>query len=162
MSVEVRFVSQTTIVETSEGEFVSASDNTITVDGMNTVENLDSTTTPPVTKHSAFALALSGGAATIDLTSLPDDDGVAAAVDFTGLKVQVAKFANPVGNAAMTITLGASNGHPLFTADGIVLQGGEEWTFKGYDAGTDVAAGDATWDVTGTGTEELNVLLVAG
>lgn len=165
MSLTVTSIVQLSVKETSSSEFVSADDPSQTWNGMSTNAELTASTTPPVTKHTVFTKAMSGGAGTIDLTSLPDTEGNAGAVTFSGLKIQRAKFTAPTTNANdITITLGASNGHPFFTADGVVLSPGQSWTFENLavDTGTDVAAGDATWDLTGTGSQELDVHLVAG
>jgi hypothetical protein len=166
MSVAVRELSHITVVETFSGEFVSPDDPTVTTNGMNTTQDLTASTTPPVTKHTAFQQALTAGAATIDLTSLPDSNGVAAAVTFLGLKVQSAKFTNPSTNANnMTVAIGASNGHPLIgSAFTFTIEPGRfvHIGSSGADAGTDVAAGDRTWDITGTGSQALDVQLVAG
>lgn len=165
MSIQVGYNSQASIVETLEGEYVG-SDSTVTTDGLNTTETLTAATDPPVTKYSAFQQALSGGAATIDLTSLPDSNGVAAMVTLTGLKPQVMKLRNLATNAnAITIAKGASNGYTGFGASfSLALQPGDEITWKGNDNSgvTDVGSGARTLDITGTGAQVLEVLIVAG
>lgn len=121
---------------------------------------LDSTTTPPFTKCSYFSKALSAGAATIDLTTLTDANG---AVDGTNLKVQVAKFKNPTGNAAMTITFGAATGYLLMgTGWKIILLAGQEFTFYGNDATPDITSLLKHIDIAGTGTQALTCFIGMG
>ena len=105
--------------------------------------------------------ALTAGAATIDLTALTGTNG--AAVDFTGLKVQAAKFINPVGNAAMTITFGATNPYLLGgTAFKWILSAGQELLVYLNDASPDVASGAKNIDISGTLAQSLTCVLVAG
>lgn len=166
MSIAVTYNSQASIVETLEGEYISPGDPTVTTNGLNTTAGLTASTTPPVTKYSAFQKALSGGSGTIDLTSLPDANGVAAQVDFTGLKLQVVKLRNLATNAnAITVEVGASNGHTLFGATWeITLQPGDEFLWKGNDNSgvPNVASNNKAIDISGTGSQILEVLLVAG
>lgn len=134
-------------------------------DAFNSSFSLNSASTPPITKMSAFELALSGGNATVDLTALTDSLG-AATVDGTGLKVQCLKIQNPAANTgAITIVEGASNGHEVLgAAFKIILQPGEEIQFQGIDhaSAVEISATHCTWDVTGTGTETSNWLIVLG
>ena len=164
MSISLAYAGKTTAIETLAGEFVDPSDATVTVNGTNTEQTLTASTTPPVTKQSSGTLALSAGAGTIDLTSLPDLNGVAAAVTFDGLKLATVRFVNPSTNAnVMTIAKGASNGHTgLGAAFSIAIQPGAEFQWMGFNNGADVAAGDKTFDVTGTGAQELQYHLTAG
>lgn len=164
MSITVTYVSQATVVETLGGGYVSSADATVTTNGLNTTAELTASTTPPATKYSAGQKALSSGSGTIDLTSLPDSDGVAARVDFTGLKVQLAKLRNPSTNANnITVTEGASNGYELHgNAFTMLLRPGEEVTWKGADGAPDVASGARTIDLSGTGSQVLEFEFVAG
>lgn len=166
MSISVGYVSQVSVVETLEGQYVSSSDATVTTNGMNVTTTLTASTTPPATKYSSGRLTLSSGTGTLNLTSLPDANGVAAAVTFDGLKPQVAKFRNLSTNAnAITIAKGASNGYTGFgSAFSMTLQPGDEWTFKGNDNSgvTDVSSTVKNLDITGTGSQVLEFSLVAG
>jgi hypothetical protein len=163
MSISVTYVSQATVVETLEGEFVGT-DDTVTTNGLNTSETLGAGSTPPATKYSAGSKALSSGSATIDLTSLPDANGTAGAVTLTGLKLAVAKFRNKSTNAnAMTIVFGASNPcTSLGAAFNVTLQPGEELTYRGKDLAADIDSTHKTFDVTGTGAQVLEFEFVAG
>jgi hypothetical protein len=166
MAIAVNYAIQASVIRTLSGAYVSSADAGYTVNGLNQSGSLSASTTPPVTKSSTFDKALVAGAATIDLTSLPDDDGNVGAVDFTGLKPQVVILTNKSTNAnAITIAKGASNGYTGFgAAFSITLQPGDTVAFKGNDnAGvTDVASGARTLDLSGTGTQVLQVQLIAG
>lgn len=122
------------------------------------------TSTIPATKAYVASKALSGGTASIDLTSLTDQSQSAA--DFTGLKVQAILAVNPSTNAnAITITEGASSGHSISASSSswkVVLQPGAWFLFYGADAGQDVGASDKTWDLSGTGSQALNIAIIAG
>lgn len=149
----------------SQTEFPGATvggGSTITNDAWNSTGQLMSSSTPPVTKQATFNTTLSSGTATIDLTSMTPAYG--SAVNFTGLKVQVAHFINPTTNAnAITIAEGASSGYELVgDAFKVVLDPGEEWIYKGLDTSPDVATDAKNIDVTGTGSQVLRVKLAAG
>ena len=166
MSISVTYNSQATVVDTLGGGFIDSVDSTVTVNGMNATATLTASTTPPVTAYSAFSKTLSSGSGTIDLTSLPDNNGVAAAVTLNGLKPQVVKLRNKSTNAnAITVAKGASNGYTGFgSAFSLTLQPGDEFLWKGNDNSgvTDVGSGAKTLDLTGTGSQVLEVEIIAG
>lgn len=151
-----------TIQETVSDSYASSKDNTITLNGLNSTIVMDADSTPPVTKEAVFQKAMTAGAATIDLTALTGLNG--ASVTFTGLKVQSVKFRNKATNANdITITEGASNGYELlgngFT---LILKPGQEAQFYLNDAAPDVGGSAKTIDISGTGTQVLEVAMVAG
>lgn len=164
MSIAVTRVIQLSVVETLEGEFIDPEDATVTINGLNTSESLSSSTTPPATKVSTGQLAMSAGAATLDLTSLPDTAGVAGAVDGTGLKVQSYIFRNPEANANnITLTEGASNGYELHGNGWTVqLRPGELISCQFQDGAPDIASGAKDIDISGTGTQALDFEIVMG
>lgn len=166
MSLAVTYASQVSVTETIENVYVDGNNATVTVNGLNSSADLNASSTPPVTKESAGTLTLSSGSGTLDLTSLPDLNGVAAAVTLTGLKPQVVKLRNKSTNAnAMTIAKGASNGYTGFgSAFSVTLQPGDEVLWKGNDNSgvTDVGSGARTLDVSGTGAQVLEFHIVAG
>ena len=163
MAITLRYKSEVTVEErpdTSVAPAVVSSAQPLKHTGFNTSDVLSATTTPPVTKFAFVVKALSGGAGTIDLTALPHDG---ATVDMTGLKIQALKIKNKSGNAAMTFTEGASNGYALLgAAFSFILLAGQEITIRGNDATPDVASGDRTIDITGTGSQECEVSVIAG
>lgn len=164
MSVQVSYASTLTVVETIEtnAPAISAVDNTITQNGFNTTAVLNAGSVQPATDDAFFNKALSSGAATIDLTALTGTNN--RVVDGTGLKVQFAKFINPATNAnQMTLTFGASNPYLLMGAAWkIILQPGQEFAFRGYDATPDVGSGAKNIDIAGTGSQALQVAIVVG
>ena len=164
MSLSVSFASTLTVVQTDEGEYVSPADPTVTIIGLNEAATYTGSTAVPVTKHTAFQKALSSGTGTIDLTSLPDHNGVAGQVDGTGLKVQFARFRNLSTNANdITITFGASNPYNLLgSAFVIVLAPGQMVSLKLDEAAPDIASGAKDIDISGTGAQILEVQLVMG
>ncbi len=165
-SISLSYNSQLTVVETLNGAYVSGSDNTVTFTGLNESGTLSGSTTPPVTKHAIFSKAMTAGAATIDLTALPGQTADET-IDLSGLKVQALKFKNKSTNAnKITIAKGASNGYGLNSA-------GDTWSitldpnqsvgpFLLDDAAPDVGSGAKTIDISGTGTQELEIEIVAG
>lgn len=160
MGISVSYVSQLTVVETASGAFVSSDDNTITT-RLNTTTTLNSGTTPAATKYSAFTKALSGGAGTIDLTSLSGSTP-SETVSFSTLKVRAFKFQNP-GSNAITVTPGASNGLNLLGADfTLVIPAGGEVLMTLNAGSVTVDNTHKTLDLAGTGTDTLNVELIAG
>lgn len=165
MSVEVTFAATITTVETLETNVVAASankDKRVTHTGYNVSDTMNSGSTPPATKCAYFLKAMSEGAGTIDLTALTGTNG--ATVSFSGLKVQAATFRNPPANGnAITVGEGASNGYEL-GGDGwtFILQPGMSITIYGNDATPDVGGSTKTIDIAGTGSQALEVSLVAG
>lgn len=162
-AVTLRYMSKMPTDETLTISGAAAETTTITVvnNGYDTEASYNADTTVPVTEAAYFSQALSGGSATIDLTSLTGANGVS--IDLTGLKVQSAKFRNPVGNSAITITFGAADPYLLGgVAFKWILLEGQEIMFFGNDGAPDVASGAKDIDLSGTGVEELEVSLVAG
>ena len=164
MSVTANYLSNVTVNETlTTGVPAANASNAIIVhDQYNSNQALTATSTVPVTKVAAFEQDLTGGAATIDLTSLTGANGVT--VDGTGLKVQVIKFIAKAANAnVLYVDVGASNGYDLLGASMYLgLQPGQEITIYGNDATPDIATADKTLDLTGTGTQGLKVIVVMG
>jgi len=159
MGITVGYVQQVTVTRTAVGPGIG-SNNTTEVNGYNSQVNLSASTSPAVTKDAAFNVTLTTGAATINLAAITDTD--LGTVDLTGLKIQVIKFKNAAA-AAMTVAVGASNGHTgLGSAFSVTIPPGGEVTFHGNDGGADVASGNRTLDVTGTGSQVLGVQVVAG
>lgn len=164
MSVAVTYGSTVTTAETLATNVPAASSNgkTVTHNGYNSSKSLTGATTPPVTQAAYFLKALVAGAGTIDLTALVGTNG--AAVDGTGLKVQVAKFENPSTNAnPITVTFGAANPYLLGGAAWkFILQPGMEITVYGNDATPDVGGSTKNIDIAGTLTQALKCSIIMG
>lgn len=163
MPIAVTFASTITVVETFSGDYVSPGDATVTINRLNESESLNAASSVPVTKHAAFRQAMTSGAATIDLSALPGKTADETVVG-TGLKVQLAKFRNLASNANdITITEGASNGYALLGAGfSFTLKPGQSAAFSLDEAAPDIASGDRTIDIAGTGAQILECQFVMG
>lgn len=162
MSVSAVVTSRLTVTETVSDTYVSASDNTLTFSGLDTNVTLNAGSDVPATTHAAWAVTMSGGAATIDLRAMTGANG--AAIDGNGLKVQACKFRNKTDNAnTITITEGASNGYALLGAGFTLDLTPGQWVqlFLNEDA-PNVSGTDKTIDISGTGSQVLEVQFVLG
>jgi len=119
-------------------------------------------TTPPASEVWSDQPALVAGVFTLDLTSLVGSN--LAAKDFTGLKVQIFQFSNPESNANnITITPGVSNDYDLMGAGmSNTLAPGDMMLLILNGSGPVVGASDAELDFLGTGTEVMDLMIVAG
>lgn len=165
-TITVSYQTNCTVSQTLDSTYNPAASGggaTITHNGYNTdVSANSSSASYPVSKTAVFSKALSGGAATIDLTSLTGTNG--ASVDFSTLKVQFFKFKNPSTNAnSITVTYGASNPY-LLGGSGFkwILTPGAEIQGMCYEGSPDVDSTHKTIDLSGTGSQTLQVTLVAG
>lgn len=158
-SVQVVYRSATDITEVFDAG--DANGGTTTAP-FSTGTTLQSTTTPAVSEAGFCTQALSGGAATIDLTSLTTSRG--RAMNFTGVKIRTFRAKNPSTNTGtITIAKGASNGYTGFGSSfSIALKPGEEMSF--YDGGNGVAVSSTvkTLDLAGTGSESLQFAVSGG
>lgn len=162
MAVEVAWAQTITIVETLPNNTGSAADASrkVTHTNYNESGTLNAGSTPPATLQASFLLPLSSGAATIDLRALTGTNG--ASVDGNGLKVQLFRIKN-LGANNMVLTPGASNGIDLFGASfSITIFPGAVWECFLNDNAPDIAAGDKTIDVAGTGSQTAEVTIVMG
>ena len=83
-------------------------------------------------------------------------------IDGTGLKVQAFRVKN-LGANTMTFTVGASNGYDLAGAGfSVALAQNQHFTLYGNDATPDIASGDRTIDVAGTGSQTFECSIVMG
>ena len=157
-------VSKVDVIETFTGTYVSSADATAGFGAaLGETLTLTASSTVPATKHAEFQKVMSGGAGTIDLTALPGKT-VDETINGTGLKVQTAKFRNLPTNAnKITIKFGAANPYNLkgstFTFE---LLPGQSDLFLGNDATPDIASGARTIDISGTGSQVLEVMIVMG
>lgn len=162
MAVSAVITAAITATETVADTFASASDNTVTYNGLNTSFTIDALSTVPATKQAAYEVTMADGAATIDLTALVGAAG--AAVSGTGLKVQAVIFKNKATNAnVISIADGASNGYQLF-GNGWLIELPVGGFVLGYlkDLAPDVGGSAKTIDVSGTGSQVLQVQFVLG
>ena len=156
--------SQLSIVETLVGVGVSPGDNTVTLNGLNETVQLNGSSTPPVSKCTIFPVTLSGGAATIDLTALPGLTNNET-IDASGLKGQFLKLTNPATNANKIIA--AQGGSNPWRLDGatnwsVALAPGQSVLFNLDNLTDAVGSGNKTIDLTGTGSQVLDVAICLG
>lgn len=162
MSVSARMQLKLTVVEALDLAYLGANAKSVTHSAIDLDTGaLTSTTSVPATDVASFSKALSTGTGTIDLTAL---DGTEATINGTGKKVQAVLFRNPSTNAnAITIVEGASNGYELLgNAWSIVLQPGQQFGAYLKDAAPDIGASAKTIDISGTGSQALDCVLVIG
>lgn len=146
-----------TVRETLANGVAAADNAVVSLSGYNEADTLNASTTPPVTKAALFLGTLTAGALTIDMSALTGANG---AVDLTGLRIQFLRIKN-LGANSMTFSEGASNGLALATGTITVPAGGIYQAFLN-DASPDIASGDRTIDVTGTGAQTFEITIVAG
>lgn len=164
MSVDVTLAATLTVIETLAGNapFALSANKRVTHNQLNQTETLGAATTPPATTVAAFNKALSTGTASIDFTSLTGTNG--ATVSASGLKLQAALIKATAGNAnPITIADGASNGYGGWGADFCVALTAGQWVLLfGDDSTTDVDGTHKVWDLTGTGSQSADFILVFG
>jgi hypothetical protein len=126
------------------------------------VVTLTAASSPDAELNADMEIAMTAGAATIDFTALTKRGGVA--VSFNGKAVRAVAFKNPATNAnPITIVEGAANGLPLLGASfSLTLQPGQEHFSYLGTGGTTVAGTDKTIDITGTGSQVLQMIAIAG
>ncbi len=162
MSVSVTYASNLTVAEILETNADLLNDKTVSHQLNTSATAQGSGSTPPCTTVASGDIALSIGAVTIDLTAL---SGVnAAVIDGSGLKVQFIKLRNKATNAnVMTFAIGASNGYDGFGDDfSITLAPGAEVLLRTQDGGNNIASDNKTLDVTGTGSQVIEWVVVMG
>lgn len=118
-------------------------------------------TTPDVDTAAFQTKLMSGGAGTIDLTSLLLN-GVA--VSASGKKPRGLLITALSGNSGnVTVVKGASNGYTgLGSAFSITLEPGMSVAVDFASGGNAVGSGDKTLDLSGTGTDGVRFSFVAG
>jgi hypothetical protein len=157
MAVSVTYRFDITTRETLTSTVPDVPSKVVVASGYNESATLNATSTPPATKKAAVLVTLTAGAYTLDLSTMTDASGVAIG---TGLRVQLIRIKN-LGANAMTFAEGASNGLALACGSIVVPAGGIAQYFLN-DASPDMASGDRTLDVTGTGTQTAEVTVVFG
>lgn len=159
MATSVAAKMEMTITDTFSATGISTSGNTLKWSAKNINKTLSASASPgpAVTKSAVADLALSGGALTVNLAAVVTNDG--RTVDFTSSKVQFLKLRNKSTNANnLVIANGASNGIDLLGATfSFTLQPGQAIMIDFNNLSPTVASGDRTFDVTGTGSQILEL-----
>lgn len=161
MSVSAKYSSHLDVRETLTVT-ASLKDNSVLLDGFSSDIFLNASSTPAATKVAAFSKALASGAATVDLTALVGTAGLA--VTGLGLKVRAIKLQSASTNVGTFVVVpGASNGYNLFgAASSVSIKPGQEITAYFADGAVAVSSTAKTIDITGTGTESINCLVLLG
>lgn len=160
MAVTVSLIDSITIQETLASGVEGSTSPIVVYEAYNESRTLSASSTTPATKVVSRLIALTAGAYTIDLTTITGANGLAQ--DGTGLKLQLLRIKN-LGAAVMTFTVGASNGYNVAGAGfSVALLTNQKMTLDLYDASPDIASGDRTIDVAGTGTQTFQLTLVMG
>jgi hypothetical protein len=168
MSVTATIAQNLSVVETLDNNTdpIAAANRKVTWGALSAVsESLTASTTVPATKVAGGQVALVAGAKTLDLTALTGLGANGATEDFTGLKVQALFMKNPATNSgSISIAPGASNGYEFNGSDGkLTLSPGQSVLLYLADSAPDVADSSADQlDFAGTGTEEFDIVMVAG
>ena len=111
--------------------------------------NLNSSSTPPVTKSIKGTITLSSGTATLDLTAV--DEGDLSDVDLTGLRLRAALLLAGANTERITMKPGATNGYNYDndSNSSLSLGANDPLTIENRDTGNpapQVAAGAKTLD----------------
>lgn len=124
--------------------------------------SLNSTTTPAASLYAEQVLTLVAGTLVVDFTSLLKRG---LAVSFSGKKIIGIALSAPATNAGtITLTKDATNGLALFGAafSVEVPPGATKCTYFGATNGPAVDATHKRIDLTGTGTDSLQMIAIAG
>lgn len=159
MSTALDLTTKATLTRTFD---TSVTDGGQVVAPFDTILSLDADSDPDVTEGAFGSKAMAAGAATIDLTAFVDSQG--RTVSFGGLRPRVVKIRALDANAGdITIAKGASNGYTGFgAAYSETLKPGHEVTRYLGATGTAVSGSVKTLDLSGTGTDGIQLTIAAG
>lgn len=159
MSTALDLTTRATITRTFD---TSVPDGGTAVSPFDTILSLDADSDPDVTEGGFCEKAMTAGAATIDLTALVDVQG--RTINLDTLRVRAVKIrALDANAAAVTVAKGASNGYTGFgLAFSVTLAAGQEATLYLGATGTAVSATEKTLDLSGTGTDGIQLAIAAG
>lgn len=163
MSVQVLLSSKLTATETSTDGYVDSSNNSIGTNGLDTTKTLNSGSTPAVSVQASFQIAMSGGAATLDLTAITDR--VTGAIKSgNGLRIISLKLRNKSTNAnSISVVPGASNGYQYKGSDWkTTLSPGDEELHYSPTSSQTVGSSHKTLDISGTLAQVLEGQIVFG
>jgi hypothetical protein len=158
MSISCKYALILSTTETLENVEESLASATVTHNAFDENGSLNASSTPPGTMISAFLMALTAGAYTINLAAVPKVGG--GTQDMTGLRVQAIRIKNNGANN-MTFSSGAADGIALACGTIVVPPGGVTQIMLN-DAAPDIAAGDKNIDVAGTLVQEAEITIIAG
>lgn len=156
--------SVTEVADASNSPFVDTSNNDIIHSGLNKGKTVDSAAAVGENVKGLIQgrITLAAGAATLNLAAGPGSAGPTSQ-NLTGLRVRRMMLRAKSDNAnPITVTFGAANGHTGFgAAFSVTLSAGKSALIEG-DGATAVAGGNRTLDISGTGTQAIDVMITAG
>ena len=160
MAISVLQKCNVTTTEILTGDDLVAN-TTILHSGYDINRTLDASSTPNATKCAYQTVTMSGGAGTINLTSLLLNS---VAVTFDGLKPRSILITALTGNSGnVTVTKAVSNGYDgMGSAFSVVLEPGQSFLFEFYTAGNAVSSSNRDLTLAGTGTDGVRLSTVAG
>lgn len=163
-AIEQTFSIISTVVETLPAAnlpFGASGKTNVTHSGLNVSRKVDANSAAGtnVTKVGQGTITMTAGAATVNLAACP---GTTAAVDFTGDKIRTILLrANPANANPITIVKGATNGYTgAGAAFSLTLDPGKSAAIECN--ATLVAAGVRTLDLSGTGAQQLDIIVTSG
>ena len=163
MSIQADITSQIFVIETLD--LPGSGRPVVRHDAFKLTQSYSDTTTPVGSKVVSGIIALTAGAATLNLAALAGTQGT---IDGTGLKVRSFWIKNlredGTANAnSVTIGPGASNGYNVFgSASGLVTLGPGDVAHWTPQAAQTIASGDRNIDFAGTGTDSFQFVLILG
>lgn len=162
-AVKATIALTSTIVETpttTQVPFGLSGATGITSTGLNKSTVYDANSNPTATKVAYGTLTMTAGAVTLNLAAITGLGGVNQ--DFTGLGIRSIHLRAKSDNAnPITIAFGAANPYTgLGAAFSLTLNAAKEALLEPNT--TLVAAGVRTLDITGTGAQALDFIIVAG
>lgn len=149
-----------TIRATSQPTVAGVSSPAIVFDEYLTRKNLSGSSAPEVSAVTGILKSLSGGAATIDLTSVPDITGTQS---MSGLSLRTLYLkATAENSGSISIQAGATNGYSLFGSSGkVTLPPGDSLALCLSNT-NDVDGTHKTIDLAGSGTDSIQVQMTFG
>lgn len=160
MAVSVTYSNILNVVETV-GTIPGVSDGNgnVTHNAFNYSKTLNASSSPTASQGLSFEKSLSGGAATIDFTSFTGTNGATYNLDALRLRVLMIK-AKSTNAANIVVAEGGTNG--LSIGGTVTAYVGGSVTLDFGSSGPLIGASDKTLDLTGSGTETLQITVVAG
>ncbi len=150
-------------LDEADAPYIAAANRVLQHDLLNkTTATYDSVSEVAVEAGNPFTVTMAAGAAQINLAAIPNPLVDGDSVDLTDLSPKIVVIRAHADNAGnVTIAAADTNGYDL--GGEAILQPGETRIFdKLHNAAAVVASDERLIDVTGTGTDSIDVLIVAG
>lgn len=158
-------ISGSLTINASVSKSVTTNDPTATPPSLtlsigNLSNSWNSTSTPNGLDAWSGLVTMTSGTATIDLTSLTQA-GLAGTISMSGFKMRYIQVQPSTGNAApISVAVGASNGYPSFGTIAVLNPG--DMAARTTVLAIAVDGTHKTIDITGTGADSMEILVVFG